>query len=124
MNLTKLTPVLVVNSIEPCLPFWERLGFTKTVEVPQGRALAFVILVKGNIEVMYQTLASTAEDVPGLWKAPTSSCIYLDVDSIDGVIPQLEGAPVVVARRKTPYGADEIWVREPGGNVVGFAAHA
>jgi len=32
MRMKKLTPVLFVEAIEPCLPFWtERLGFTKTV---------------------------------------------------------------------------------------------
>jgi hypothetical protein len=28
---------------------------------------------------------------------------------------------LLVPRRKTFYGAEEIFVREPGGNVVGFA---
>jgi hypothetical protein len=31
------------------------------------------------------------------------------------------GAPVVVPRRKTFYGMEEIGVREPGGNSVTFA---
>jgi hypothetical protein len=30
-------------------------------------------------------------------------------------------APVVRARHKTFYGSSEIYVREPGGNIVGFA---
>jgi len=32
----------------------------------------------------------------------------------------LAGAPVVKARHKTFYGSTEIYVREPGGHVVGF----
>jgi len=32
MNVKRITPVLLVNEIEPLLPFWiERLGFTKTI---------------------------------------------------------------------------------------------
>ena len=31
---------------------------------------------------------------------------------------------VVVPRRQTFYGADEIGVREPGGNLVMFAQHS
>lgn len=43
-TMKKLTPVLAVDEIEPVLPFWiERLGFEKTVEVPQGDRLGFVI---------------------------------------------------------------------------------
>ena len=40
-----LTPILVVDEIEPCIPFWtERLGFQKTTEVPHEGELGFVIL--------------------------------------------------------------------------------
>ncbi len=35
---------------------------------------------------------------------------------------QLEGIEVVVPRRTTFYGADEIFVRAPCGTLVGFAA--
>ena len=33
----------------------------------------------------------------------------------------VEGAPVVKPRHKTFYGSEEIYVKEPGGNTVGFA---
>jgi hypothetical protein len=35
LQFRKLSPVLIVDAIEPCLPFWtDRLGFAKVVEVP------------------------------------------------------------------------------------------
>jgi len=43
----KITPVLVVEEIEPCLPFWvDRLGFQNVAQVPEGDSLGFVILVR------------------------------------------------------------------------------
>ena len=40
MNVKRITPVLLVNEIEPILPFWiDRLGFTKAIEVPTGARL-------------------------------------------------------------------------------------
>jgi len=37
ISMKKLTPILLVKEIEPSLPFWvDRLGFKKTVEVPEG----------------------------------------------------------------------------------------
>ena len=43
----KITPILVVEEIEPSLKFWvDKLGFAKTVEVPEGDKLGFVILQK------------------------------------------------------------------------------
>ena len=66
----KITPVLYVDKIEDSLSFWmERLGFQKTVEVPEGEALGFVILVKENEEVMLQSWASLRKDAPHLMPA-------------------------------------------------------
>ncbi len=59
MNVKRVTPVLLVKEIEPIVPFWvDRLGFTKTIEVPDGNKLGFVAFQKGTAEVMYQTYAS------------------------------------------------------------------
>lgn len=63
------------------------------------------------------------QDVPALAELPSSSFLYLEVDDLDAVVPKLAGAPVIVSRRKTFYGADELGVREPGGNVVLFSQH-
>ena len=50
MAVKKLTPVLFVEKIEPVLPFWmQHLGFIKTVEVPDGDRLGFVILQQGGV---------------------------------------------------------------------------
>ena len=122
--MKKLTPVLVVERIEPCLRFWiERLGFQKTVEVPEEDRLGFVILTIGNIEVMYQSRASVAKDVPALatQSGPSSTILYIEVEKLDFVIQALKGIDLVVPKRKTFYGATEIGVREPGGTVVVFA---
>jgi uncharacterized glyoxalase superfamily protein PhnB len=120
----KLTPILLVDAIEPCLPFWvERLGFTKTVEVPHGDRLGFVILVKDGVELMYQTWDSSAADVAGAAQRTDgrSAALYFEVENLDPVEAAMRGAEIVHPRRKTFYGASEIFVREPGGHVVGFA---
>ena len=63
MNVKRITPVLLVKEIEPIIPFWvDRLGFTKTIEVPDGNKLGFVAFQKGAAEVMYQTYASVEKD--------------------------------------------------------------
>ena len=41
----------------------------------------------------------------------------------EGQEQALKGVEIVVPRRKTFYGADEIGVREPGGNAVIFGQH-
>jgi len=123
--LKKITPILIVAAIEPVLPFWQALGFKEVVVVPHGDHIGFVILVRDNVEVMYQTEASAEADTPGSLKGPRpigASAVYIEVDDFDAIeklIPK--DAPVVTPRRIAPYGSTEIFVRDPAGNIIGFA---
>src|SRR6185503_16927179 len=114
----KLTPVLMVQAIEPCLALWvDRLGWTKVAEMPHGDKLGFVILVKDGLEVMYQTFASIEEDT-GAFTRPTapSVALFLEVADLEAIITQLDGLEIALPRRRTSYGMDEIGVREAGGH--------
>lgn len=120
----KLTPILFVEKIEPLLPFWtDHLGFTKTVEVPEGDHLGFVILQQGAVEVMYQTYASVDKDMPAVAadvrKGPTF--LYIEVENLDALKPALNAADVYMKERTTFYGAREIGVRDPAGHFLTFA---
>ncbi|MDF1505260.1 VOC family protein [Roseisolibacter sp. H3M3-2] len=122
----KLTPVLIVDAIEPVLPFWvERLGWAKVAEVPHGDALGFVILVKDGVELMYQSRASVADDAPASLPPADAhaglTALFFEVSDLDAIVAALDGMEYVVPRRRTFYGMDEVGVREPGGRVVMFA---
>ena len=123
MNVKRITPVLFVKEIEPVLPFWvDKLGFTKTVEVPHGNKLGFVSLQKGSTEVMYQSYDSVAEDMPLVAetrKGPTF--LYIEVDNLEAVIAALKSQRVVQPERTAFYGMREIGYQEPGGHFVTFA---
>jgi uncharacterized glyoxalase superfamily protein PhnB len=128
-EMHKLSPLLTVEAIEPCLPFWvERLGFAKTVEVPDGGSLGFVILAKDGVEIMYQSRASVAKDIPpmasGSANAKPAMGLFIEVSDIDEVERALSGVEQVIPRRRTFYGMDEVVVRDPGGYVVVFAQPA
>src|SRR5687768_15830588 len=118
--MKSLTPVLYVDAIEPCLSFWrERLGFEVTVQVPDGERLGFVILRHGSLELMLQTHANAEQDDAQLAAAVRGarSALYLEVDDLDDVEGRLAGVERLVPRRRTFYGADEIFVLAPGGHV-------
>jgi len=124
-TVKKLTPVLTVDRVEPCAEFWtSRLGFTRTAEVPHGDALGFVILQKDDVEIMYQSRASVAADMPSLAEGVHRTMLYIEVADLDEVERAMQGAEIVVPRRTTFYGMMEIAVREPGGNVIVFAQPA
>jgi uncharacterized glyoxalase superfamily protein PhnB len=124
-RLKRLTPVLVVDSVEPCIQFWtERFGFTAENEVPgPGGKLVFASAQKDGIEMMYQTRASVIADQPGIAKELDghSIVLFIAVGDLDAVERAVAGSPVVKPRHKTFYGSTELYVREPGGHTVGFA---
>lgn len=124
MTVKKITPVLLVEEVEPCVSFWkERLGFEVAIEVPEGNRIGFVSLQKAGAELMYQSHASVEKDnsfsAQGYAKGPTF--LYIEVNSLDDVIAAMKGAPVVMPERKTFYGAREIGVKDPAGHVLTFA---
>src|SRR5262245_50644742 len=124
-GLQHLTPVLVVDEVEPCLRFWtEHLGFTVENQVPgdDGR-LVFASAKAGDVEVMYQTRASVLVERPDAADdlAGHSTVLFITVDDLDRIEAAIAGAPVVKPRHDTLYGSTELYVKEPGGNVVGFA---
>lgn len=127
--VTALAPVLIVDSVEPCIEFWtDRLGFKKENEVPgDDGKLIFASVKKAGVEIMYQTKASVLADSPSQASELDghSTTLFITVPStadLDDAERAVSGAPIVKARHKTFYGSDEFYVREPGGNVVGFAA--
>lgn len=123
-GMNKLTPNLIVESIEECLEFWVgRLGFEKLTEVPDGERLGFVILRRGKVELMLQSKASLSKDVAPLAQAAYQSVLYCEVPKLAAVRKALEGWPLVVPERTTFYGARELIVKDPAGNVVFLAEH-
>ena len=124
MKVLEITPVLIVDRIEPSLPLWTKaLGFEKTVEVPHEDALGFVMFVKDGHPVMMQTRASIAADSKSASEATSGRgvALYLDVDSLDAALEATKGLKLVMEVRETFYGAREFAVQDPSGQVLIFA---
>src|SRR5437016_4880818 len=101
----KITAVLIVEEIEKSLAFWvDRMGFQKTVDVPEGGRLGFVILTRDGAELMMQTISSVKKDEPKF--APngvvTKGCgMFIEVDDFADVKRRLDGYPIVMPERVT-----------------------
>jgi hypothetical protein len=123
-KVNRVTAVLYVDKIEPCVSFWvDRLGFSLRMSVPHGDALGFVILEKDGTEIMYQSFTSAAADIPALdvRNAPGATAFFVEVSDVDSVEKSLAGLETLFPRRRTDYDTDEVCVREPGGRAVIFA---
>jgi uncharacterized glyoxalase superfamily protein PhnB len=133
-EMKKATLIITVEEIEPCLPFWaEGLSFEITATVPHEDKMGFAMLQGGAVEVMYQSRASLEADLGPAGAAAGfdnlvedlsegTATLFIEVEALDPVIEALAGATVVVPRRQTFYGTDEIFVMAPCGTLVGFAA--
>jgi uncharacterized glyoxalase superfamily protein PhnB len=124
MKVKKITAVLLAEEVEPCVKFWvERLGFEKTAEVPEGDRIAFAILQKEGVELMYQTYASVEKDDPNAGRVARKgpSFLYVEVDDLAQIISATAGAEVVMAERVTFYGAREFGIKDPAGHFLTFA---
>ena len=129
IHLERLAPVLIVDAVEPCIRFWaDRLGFTIENEVPGADGtLVFASVKSGAVEIMYQTRASVLADAPSLTADDLrghSTALFITVNNLDEVEKAMAWAPAVKPRHQTFYGSLEIYVKEPGGNTVGFAQFA
>jgi len=102
VHLDRLSPVLIVEAVEPCIQFWaDRLGFAieNKVPGPDGR-LAFASVKSGAVEIMYQTRASVLADTPGTAADDLrghSTALFITVGNLDDVEKAMAGAPVVKA---------------------------
>jgi hypothetical protein len=125
---------MVVDRIEPVIPFWKKLGVIPTTEVPDGTAtdgrLAFVILAADGIEIMYQTVASIKDDLirsasvkEAFATDAQQTMLFIDVSELTEVERKLRDERLVMPRRTTFYGSTELGYTDPAGNVVVFAEH-
>ncbi len=118
----KITPVLVVPSIESVLPLDDALGFERAVEVPHGDALGFVMLKHGDAELMIQSEESVRADAASVLEGPVkigAASLFVEVPSLDEMVAKIPpGTDVFVERRTTSYGATETFLRDAAGNVI------
>jgi uncharacterized glyoxalase superfamily protein PhnB len=123
-EVKKITPILFAQELEPCIRFWiDRLGFQKTVEVPEGDKIAFAILEKNGLELMYQSFASVEKEnaATGAAARKGPSFLYIEVEDLNAALEAAQGTEIVMPVRTTFYGAKEFGVKDPAGHYFIFA---
>lgn len=121
-NIAKLTPVRIVERVEPCLAFWrDGLGYELRVEVPHEGTIGFALLESAAGEMMLQSKASLAADLPAVAALAPDVVLFIEVRSLDAARAATRGAKVLVQERTTFYGMRETVVLDPSGTVIVFA---
>lgn len=123
-EVKKITPILFAEELEPSIQFWtEKIGFQKTVEVPEGNKIGFVILEKNGLELMYQSFASVEKDnaATGAAARKGPTFLYIEVADIDAALAAIKGAEIVMPMRTTFYHSREFGIKDPVGHYLIFA---
>jgi uncharacterized glyoxalase superfamily protein PhnB len=123
-TIERMTPILTVESIEPVVAFWEALDFVALSPSYVDGRLIFSAFSKDGYDVHYQTLEQVAQNIPAATEmlGGSTSLVYVRVNDLDAIVERLGDAEIAIPRRQTAWGSDEIYVREPGGHIIGFAA--
>ncbi|RFM29143.1 VOC family protein [Deminuibacter soli] len=123
--MDSIAPNLFVADMATSIEFYERLGFTRTMSVPEAAPFVWAMLTNGRVSVMLQTMESLADELPPISRAGGGSLLlYINLHNIQAYFKRLEQAvPILKGLEKTFYGATEFSVADPDGFVITFAEH-
>ena len=121
MKINKVTPILLTHDVEAAIAFWAGFGMEAPMTAPGEDGIMFAIITNGDVELMYQTFKSAIADNAQAVEGVNRSVVYLEVASLDEILPVANKHDVVKPEHTTFYGAREIYIRDPAGNLVGFA---
>lgn len=121
--MESLTPNIFVKDMEATISFYQKLGFTKIMSVPEQAPYDWVMMSCGSVMVMFQTFSNLGAALPEVTRANGGSLLfYIKIKGIRDFLKQIgESAKVISPLNKTFYGATEFSILDNNGYVLTFA---
>jgi catechol 2,3-dioxygenase-like lactoylglutathione lyase family enzyme len=124
-ELKKLTPNLIVSSVERSLAFYrDVLGFSVAFTVPEASPLVFAAVQSGPVEIFLNALEPAVAEYPAFRDRPIGGTLTLFVEVVDirAVHEALKDRVTVAMPLQTKwYGMTEFAIADPDGYVITFA---
>ena len=116
-------PVVYAHEVQPMVEFYEELGFSISLRVPEQGEAGYVTMVRDEAEMAI---------VDAEWPARQTSLemgteprfeMFVYVDDLEGTVEALRsrGAPVLQEPTDQPWGERTAYVTDPEGNPVSLA---
>ena len=126
LKATKLTPNLIVSSVERSLTFYtEVLGFSRGMTVPDESPFVFASVMSGAVEIFLNDKSTVARESPqfaGLSVGGGGNTMFIEVEAIDSLHDRLKPNVKIVMPIVTQwYGMREFAITDPDGYVITFA---
>jgi len=124
-QFTKLTPNLLVVSVERSLAFYvDVLGFARGMTVPEEPPFAFGSVTAGAVEVFFNEASGAIKEYPGFAGKPIgcTGTLFVEVAGVNELHDRLQGKAKIVMPIETKfYGMREFAIEDPDGYVITFA---
>jgi catechol 2,3-dioxygenase-like lactoylglutathione lyase family enzyme len=124
-QFTKLTPNLLVASVERSLAFYvDTLGFERGMTVPEEPPFAFGSVVSGAIEIFFNEASGAVKEYPAFAGKPigATGTLFIEVEGIEELHERLKPLVRIVMPIVTQfYGMREFAFEDPDGYVITFA---
>ena len=124
-HFTKLTPNLLVASVERSLAFYvDTLGFERGMTVPDASPFAFAAVTSGAVEIFFNDAAGAVKEYPGFAGKPigATGTLFIEVEGVDALHDRLAPNVKIVMPIVTQfYGMREFAIADPDGYVIAFA---
>src|SRR5471030_422546 len=118
-HFTKLTPNLLVASVERSLTFYvDTLGFQRGMTVPDQSPFAFASVTGGPIEIFLNDAAGAVKEYPGFAGKPLgcTGTLFIEVEGVDALHDRLQSTATIVMPIETKfYGMREFAIADPDG---------
>jgi lactoylglutathione lyase len=124
-HVKKLTPNLIVSSVENSLSFYEGiLGFVRGMTVPEQSPFVFASVTSGPIEIFFNDRSTVSKESPqfGGRALGGGNTMFIEVSEIDAYHEQVKDRVKIVLPIVTQwYGMREFAIEDPDGYVITFA---
>ena len=122
----KLTPNLIVESVERSLAFYEHaLGFTRGFTVPDASPFVFGSVVSGAVEIFFNEKTTAVKEYPGFAATPIglTGTMFIEMTGVDAWHERLRSQQVKIVMPLVTqfYGMREFAFEDPDGYVITFA---
>jgi len=122
--MENLTPNIFVESMDETIAFYQSIGFTLTMTVPEdGGDLIWAMMTNGNVTFMFQSFVSLGDELPQISRQNGASMLlYINVKNIREYFELIKDKVTVLkGLDKTFYGATEFSILDNNNYVLTFA---
>ena len=124
MHFHSITANIGVNNVNETVQFYtEKLGFDLVMSNPESGDLIWAMVSNGHVFLMFQDNDSLKEEYPEL-QATGQGCItfYVKIKDMAQLYDQLKNdAMIVKPLAATPYGVEELAIRDNNGYILTIA---